>query len=287
MAFEVVEDDQDPAIHIARFDGSEVRTLASPASGFAWIPVHEANSPQPSSVPEASVSPNPGSEGKDVGLGFNLCDHQQLSGIDFLGDGIVGTAWIGVPTNDDGTCPKYSRPGKYVVAEDHTGDGVADSWLDLPWLCSVDCVPWDTTDLDGDRSAELIVASYFSITDYYFLAVRPNAAGQLAIAPILVAVPGHEAAQISGGKPLRIDAGGDAGYGSEILCQPPVIAWTWTFQAIDSNQPAEVHYAELELRKDGMFHVVGANDFTVPASDPTPLQGLTGPSCGVDWHPDA
>jgi len=123
--------------------------------------------------------------------------------------------------------------------------------------------------------------------DYYFLAVRPNAAGQLAVAPILVADPGHEAAQISGGKPLRIDAGGDAGYGSEILCEPPVIAWTWTFQAIDSNQPAEVHYAEVELRKDGMFHVVSANDFTVPASDPTPLQGLTGPSCGVDWHPDA
>ncbi len=131
--------------------------------------------------------------------GFNLCDAERLGGIDFFGDGTRGTAWIGVPTDEDGTCPRHARPGRYVVAEDHTGDGVADSWLDLPWRCDIDCVPFDATDLDANGTEELVVASYFSIMDYYVMGLKPDAEVALGSHPCSSRSPGtHPVSLIAG-----------------------------------------------------------------------------------------
>ena len=266
-----------------------VTVLAATVGGFAALsrafretPGRIPGSPEPSSVPSVA-------EGTDIGLGFNLCDDQRLGGIDFLGDGIRGTAWIGVPTDADGTCPRYSRPGRYVVAEDHTGDGVADSWLDLPWRCDVDCVPFDATDLDANGTEELVVASYFSIMDYYVMGLQPNAEGALQIRPLLVAEPGHDPVGLVAGEPLRIDAGGDEGYGSQIECEgypdAPVLIWSWSNQRVETNLPREVHITRLQLQADGLFHVLATNDYTVPADQPSGIQAWTQPACGVDWHP--
>jgi hypothetical protein len=150
----------------------------------------------------------------------------------------------------------------------------------------LDCVPYAAVDLDGNGTEELIVASYFSIMDYYVVRyLGPPEEPSPVIVPVLVAEPGHEPAGLIPGEPLRIDAGGDAGYSSEIVCDPPVITWTWTFAPIDSQEPTEVHQVEIELRDDGAFHVVGRNDFTVPAGQPPGATDHTAPSCGVDWHP--
>jgi hypothetical protein len=264
-------------------DGGSPRTIVDQGVlGIAWQPL--PGSLEPSSVPGVA-------EGTDIGLGFNLCQAERLGGIDFLGDGTAGTAWIGVPTNEDGTCPRYSRPGRYVVAEDHTGDVVADSWLDLPWRCDVDCVPFDATDLDANGTEELVVASYFSIMDYYVMGLQPNADGALQIRPLLVAEPGHEPVGLVAGAPLRIDAGGDEGYGSQIECEgdpdAPVLIWSWSNQPVETNLPREVHITRLQLRSDGLFHVIATNDYTVPAGQPSGIQRSTAPACGVDFHPDA
>ena len=250
----------------------------------SWQPI-----PRDASSPTPLTSPGPQPEGRDIGLGFNLCHDERLGGIDFRGDGTSGTAWIGVPTHVDGTCPRYPQPGSYVVAEDHTADGVADSWLDLPWTCDVDCIPYDATDLDGDGSEELIVASYFSIVDYHVLRLRPDAGGALQIRPLLLAEPGHAPAGLVAGEPFRIDAGGDEGYGSQIECEgypgAPILIWSWSNQPVETNRPREVHITRLQLQADGLFHVIATNDYTVPADQPSGIQAWTQPACGVDWHP--
>jgi hypothetical protein len=257
----------------------------------SWQPIPAGSELTPTISPQPSPSPSPEPEGKDVGLSFTLCDSQALGGVDFLGDGTAGTTWIGVPTNEDGTCPRYSRPGRYVVAEDHTGDGVADSWLDLPWRCDLDCVPFDATDLDANGTEELVIASYFSIMDYHVMGLQPNAEGALEIRPLLVAEPGHQPVGLIAGEPIRIDAGGDEGYGSQIECEgypdAPVLIWSWSNQPVETNLPREVHITRLQLRSDGLFHVLATNDYSVPADQPSGIQRSTAPACGVDFHPDA
>lgn len=257
-------------------------------SNPAWWPLPEGTIAEPSPSPSLTEEPSP--KGADLGLGFAVCFAERLTGIDFLGDGTNGAAWTAVPAKDDGSCPKSPGPERYLLAVDHTGDRVADSWIDLPFGCYNGCRPWGATDLDANGTDELVVGLYFSIVDHYFFAVRPDANGDLRVEPILVSAPGHEPAGITAGDPLRIDAGGDAGYGSTIECQgypsAPVIVWSWSYAPIESDQPTEVHVTRLELRSDGLFHVVDTNDFTVPAGTPSDLglQTELGRQCGVWWY---
>jgi hypothetical protein len=268
-------------------EGSFVRLLEGASA--AWQPIPEGSEPAPTPDPSPTAPPEP--EGKDIGLGFNLCDAERLGSIDLLGDGTAAAAWVGVKTLEDGTCPIHGRPGRYAIAEDHTGDGIADSWLDLPWRCDIDCTPFDATDLDANGSEELIVTSSFSIMSYYVLGLKPNDVGELGLRPFLVAEPGHEAAGLVAGEPLRIDAGGDEGYGSQIECEgypgAPVLIWSWSNQPVETNQPREVHITRLQVQADGLFHVIGASDYTVAADQPSGIQPSTEPACGVDFHPNA
>lgn len=153
-----------------------------------------------------------------------------------------------MPTRDDGTCAAQPRADAYVAAADRDDDGTADAWTHLPWECNVLCVPYDATDLDGNGSEELIVASYFSIMDYYVLGLKP-VGGTLELRPLLVAERGHEPADLIAGEPLRIDAGGDAGYGSQIECEAysgaPVLIWSWSNGPVDNNGPREVHITRI------------------------------------------
>ncbi len=234
--------------------------------------------PEPDVVTEA---------GHDIGLGFNLCHAERLGGIDFLGDGTRGQAWIGAPPKEDGTCTEFAKSGKFMVAVDHTGDQLADSWIDLPWQCSNGCALADATDLDANGSEELIVQGYFSIMDYWVLAVRPNDADEMVLEPILVASPGHDPASIAAGEPLRIDAGGDAGYSSVVWCDgypdDPVIVWAWVYGQVETEQPKEVHITRLQLQPDGLMHVIGTNDYSIPASEDWGYGDVSEPACGVDW----
>jgi hypothetical protein len=256
-------------------------------SNPSWQPLPESSVVEPSPSPTETPLPK---EAEDIGLGFPVCFAERLGGIDFLGDGADGNAWTGVPVRDDGTCPRYASPAKHILAVDHTGDSVADSWIDFPFECWNWCPPYDATDLDGNGADELIVVNSFSIMDYHFFAVRRDASGDPRLEPILVAEPGHEPAGITAGEPLRIDAGGDAGYGSTIECEgypsEPAIVWSWSYWVIETDQPQEVHVTRLELQPDGLFHVVDTNDFTVPAQTPSGvgLQTELSRQCGVDWY---
>jgi hypothetical protein len=243
-------------------------------------------------LPSPTLAPD--QEGRDIGLGFRVCFdgfNDPMGGIDFLGDGTPGRAWIGVPVKEDGTCPVQARPRADIIAIDYTGDRLADTWLDLGVRCDVLCAPHDATDLDGNGTEELVVASHFSIMDYFFFSLGPDQTGDLALQPIRVAAPGHEPADILAGERLMISAGGDAGYGSSIACEnypsAPVIVWSWSSGPVEGNDPREVHVTRIQLQADGLFHVIGTNDYTVPGGQPSGLDLLTAPACRVDWHPNA
>jgi hypothetical protein len=275
-------------IFVAGSDGTGPLVVPNiEGSNPSWQPLPEGGVVEPSPSPAESPLPK---EAEDIGIGFPVCFAERLGGINFLGDGADGNAWTGVPVRDDGTCPRYASPDKHILAVDHTGDGVADSWIDFPFECWNWCPPYDATDLDGNGADELIVVNSFSIMDYHFFVVRRDANGDLRLEPILVAEPGHEPAGITAGEPLRMDAGGDAGYGSTIECEgypsKPTIVWSWSDWVIETDQPQEVHVTRLELRSDGLFHVIDTNDYTVPAREPTGVSNAyeLGPQCGVDWY---
>jgi Tol biopolymer transport system component len=276
-------------VWIVGADGSDPTRLTL-NGGFdpAWQPIPAATGVSPSPSPTETL---PADEGRDIGLSFRLCRVETLGGIDLLGDGTAGRAWTGVPAKDDGTCPEFPRPGAYALAVDHTGDGLADSWIDLPFECYTFCSPHDATDLDGNGTEELIVSDHFSIQDFRFFTLRSDEGGALQVEPILAAEPGHDPAGITAGEPLRINAGGDAGYASTIRCEgdpsAPVIVWSWVFGPIETDIPKEVHITQIQLRSDGLFHVIGTNDYTIPATEPGNIgtQFEIDPECGVHWSP--
>ncbi len=124
--------------------------------GAAWQPVSVVSGPSPTPTSEPTVSPSAEPAGRDIGLAFDLCDVQQLTGIDFLGDGTMGTAWTGNKTTSEGACPGIDDD-RYGVAVDFTGDGVADSWSGETIEHCTGCEPFKAADLNVDGNEELIV----------------------------------------------------------------------------------------------------------------------------------
>jgi Tol biopolymer transport system component len=240
-------------------------------------------------LPDASLAPEPSeepsSEGRDIGLDFRICNVETLGGIDFIGGGPAGRAWTGVPVTGDGSCPQSSF-GKVIVAVDHTGDGLADSWWGPIEGCDF-CRPLGATDLDVDGIDEIVVQNGFSIADHWIFRVPLDEGAAPQVEPILVAPPGHEPAGLPSGEPLVLGVGGDAGYSGYLRCETypesPVLVYTWIFAEVDANTDQEVHETRLNLGDDGMFHVVDTNDFKVPRGNDIPLELSRARACGVDW----
>jgi hypothetical protein len=231
-------------------------------------------------------SPNEEPEGRDIGLDFRICNVETLGGIDLMGGGPAGRAWTGVPVTGDGRCPQSSF-GKVIVAVDHTGDGLADSWWGPIEGCDF-CRPLGATDLDVDGIDEIVVQNGFSIADHWIFRVPLDEGAAPQVEPILVAPPGHEPAGLPAGEPLVLGVGGDAGYSGYLRCETypesPILVYTWIFAEVDANSDQEVHETRLSLGDDGRFHVVDTNDFTVPRGNDIPLELSTARACGVDWR---
>jgi hypothetical protein len=149
----------------------------------------------------------------------------------------------------------------------------------------VSCFPLGATDLDGDGDEELVVSTGFSIHDeaYFSIGTAPT-----TIEQILVADPGHLAAEIKPGQPLHTSAGGDAGFGAWIRCEgypsSPVLVFTYGSGVVDGTQPTEWHEVKLQLQSDGMFHVVGTTDLSLPAGQDPGLIRSIAPACGLDFR---
>jgi hypothetical protein len=278
-------------IFTSRPDGSDLTLVARNAIDPAWQPLigsDETGSPSPSTDPADVL-------GLDVGLDFRLCRANRLGGIDMLGDGTAGSAWTGVRISPDGTCPS-EFDGFNVVAVDHTGDGLADSWWGSMQYC-VGCRPFDATDLNADGTEELVVLAQWGTTPQYLLFSLTTPLGESlatgvepGVQPILIANPGHRQAGFRPGEPVALWAGGDEGFTGSVRCEgfplAPILVATWSDHPIDGpgSETKEVHETRLRLESDGLMHVVGSSDSTQPTTGPGP-ETWTGQACGVHFWP--
>ena len=224
--------------------GNSTLLLDAEILGIAWQPLPREESPSPTPAEP---------EGVDVGLDFRLCDVQRLGGIDFFGDGVRGVAWTGSPLKESGRCSK-AYDAKHVVAVDHDGDGLADSWTDLPGCTG--CQPYDVTDLGGDGTRELVVLLQYSSTpNYGIFDVVPDGLPRAAgVYPVLVEPPGAPAAEHPGGEPLTLWAGGDEGFAAAIRCDgypdaPEImIAWSLSVTDYETGQTTNKDFHVTRLR---------------------------------------
>jgi Tol biopolymer transport system component len=244
----------------------------------SWQPLP----PGSESVPK--VSPEPGlsePEGRDIGLGFNLCNVERLGGIDFLGEGTNGHAWTGVPVGDDGSCPRYQEGIHAVVAADFDGDDVADASSRTIDFCTF-CQPVDSVDFDADGDEELVVLAALTSTPMFMIYGVSNG----EIAPLLVGEPGSPSTGHEPGEPLTFDTGGDEGFAGYVRCEnfpaDPVLVLTTTDHPIEGDTK-EIRETRLALESDGAFHVIDTNQYTLPVSDPVP-DVSSDPACGVNWQ---
>jgi dipeptidyl aminopeptidase/acylaminoacyl peptidase len=271
-------------------DGRDPRTIVEDGVlGIAWQPLPGSSEPSTTREPEASVSPQPSvsaeEEGLDIGLGFNVCNLERLGGIDFLGDGTRGQAWTGAEVKDNGTCPEPSLGLTYLVVADVDGDGVADASSQTVEFCFF-CRPFGAVDFDADGDDELVVMASEGSTPTFMVYDVRGTDGAYQIEPVLVAEPGHREARAEPGQPLTFSTGGDEGYAGWVRCEDfpaaPVLVITWRDHPIEGDT-MEVHETRFVLEDDGMFHVVGSNDYSTAVGEPIP--GVSDePACGVDWQ---
>jgi hypothetical protein len=243
-------------------------------------------------VEEPSVSPSPlPAEGHDIGLGFNLCHIERLGRIDFLGDGTSGTAWTGTKVRADGTCAR-AGDGRYGVAADLDGDGIADSWSGETIEYCGSCEPFKGVDLNGDGREELIVVlQYFSIMQYGVYTVI-DADGGARLVPFRVGDPGHPGHGLDPGKPFTFWVGGDAGSSDFFYCDTLPEFWLTGIESPIDAKPGDVktvHETHVSLETDGIAHILYANTFTVPAEThpdlPYASPDFSDPNCGLGVRP--
>ncbi len=192
-------------VYAVRPDGTDLHRIGLGADP-AWSVTQPESSPS-EATPTDTASPVGQSPGQDIGLGFNLCQLESLQGIDFLGNGANGTAWVGTRLAENGSCPPLYE-GESIVAVDVDGDGSAESWAG-PLARCVACSPFDVTDLNADGVLELVVTlQYSSVIEYtlFLAAARPGerpartAAGHGRRARLEAELPGWEAGVPLGGR---------------------------------------------------------------------------------------
>jgi hypothetical protein len=213
-----------------------------------------------------------------------------LHGIDFLGDGANGAAWVGTRLTEDGSCPNPDE-GDSIVAVDVDGDGSAESWVGPLGPCFV-CSPFETTDLNADGVLELVVKLQSSVwAEYRLFSLQSDPAnGPPELRQVTVAEPGLPP-NFRAGEPVSLFAGGDAGVGNYIRCEgypeQPVLIFTESVSVIDGPQSSQVDVARLALRADGTIEVIGSDSYTDPGTTDPPSYAFTGRACGVDFWPYA
>jgi hypothetical protein len=258
------------------FNGADPRPATPTVS-----PPAPSETPQPTSTPEV---------GRDLGLGFRVCDVRGKQNIDFFGDGSDATVWTAIRVRD-GSCPiddpTRSTLNAYLVAVDFDDDGRADAWTRLAGHCT-GCAPFAATDFDADGRNELVVLLQHGTTPQYGVYKVGTLISERGptIERILVR-PGNEEAGFPDGRPIVFWAGGDEGFSASVDCEGypnnPVLILSWSNQPVDAPGPRDVFITALQLVR-GTFEVTDSQHISQPVDEP-PLFDGRGSACGVDFDP--
>jgi Tol biopolymer transport system component len=281
----VVFDVPDASNNTIRFMDLETGAVTAVTDGStpAWQPII---GDQPTEV-SPTASPDPvtdASHGRDIGLGFPVCNVSSLEG-SFFGDGRHQTAYVATRLSDTGDCPQPGS-GFDLVAVDLAGDGGADVWLG-PIGCELVCRVFSAPDVDGDKTSEILVAqaggSVLGLGLYDVVGSGDPGADGVALVRVGVAEPGDPSGGFRPGRPALLWLGGDGFTLDTLRCGtvpapdgPGIVATSaesLPHDAVDAVWHA--HEVTLSLGGDGDLHVISARDFTEPTSS-----GPGGPSFG-------
>jgi hypothetical protein len=239
----------------------------------------------PSVVPEPTPADVPPT-GKDIGLGFPLCNVTRVAGV--FAPGVDGTAWVATKTGDLG-CPPLGD-GMQVVAVDVSGDGEADASFG-PLACDSWCTAFGAPDVDGDGTDELLVQNVeFSIVGLKLFEVQLGDGGA-ALGPVTVAPPGAPQSGLEPGAEPQLWLGGDAFDVETLRCEDSpegrvLIHTTATMDPPDSTdavwRATETTYS---LNDDFTASIVQVREFTEPFG-PGPPSFQSGETlCGSNLGP--
>jgi len=254
-------------------DGTDVQPVLDSAIGFCcprpdW---HGDAVGVPSPEPSPTEEPSPAVEGEDLGLGFPVCNVTSIED-EFAEPSVNSTAFVATRMGDTGGCPQADDAFN-VIALDMVGDRKAETSFG-PIECTIECRAFSSPDLDGDGTAELLVVqsggSVLGMRLYDFESVD----GDVAIVPVDVAPPGDPDALLEPGEQASFLLGGDAFELYTLQClslDEGVVGLAFTLaESLPHDAPdAEWHAHEVivELKDDGLLHVVNARDFTEPVTD--------------------
>jgi hypothetical protein len=269
-----------------RVDGTQLTNLTTDgASGISWQPVSVGSEPRPSPTSEPTVSPSAEPAGRDIGLGFNVCNLRVRAGLDF-GTLPSVTAWTGTRTTE-GTCPTEAD-GDNLVGVDLNADGAADDWAPLP-VCTF-CEPTGAVDLNRDGLGELVVLMQGGSVANYTLYSLDGPDGD-RLRPILLweyaGWPGFPS-----GQQVSLWAGGDEGFSASIKCvEKPERTYVVSTQLtipVDNPDPAAFRWVQtrLVLLADGTLKVWdGESRGPDPVGPPAVEHALL--ACGLTLDPAA
>jgi hypothetical protein len=239
-------------------------------------------------TPTPTPTPSPTLIGKDIGLGFPVCDVTTVRGQ--FTPGVGGTAYVATRAGDT-ACPDPGD-GMQVLAVDVTRDGLADTSYG-PLECDRWCSAFAAPDVDGDGLDEVLVQNIeFSVQGLHLFDVVARGA-DVQTSPVTVEPPGDPAASypgFDGSGPPQFWIGGD-GFGADALrCEATAdgrVLISSTAQMVPPDAPDSVwrvHETTFLLQGD-VLHVVSARDYEEP-SFPEPGQSFTRTTgCGADLNP--
>ena len=227
IAFTSATPNGDSVVYTMRPDGTDKTKLPgvlATVTVIAWQPLTTGGAvvPEPSPgetiVPEPTPSPTPPvSEGRDIGLGFPVCNVTSVSGV--FAPGVDGSAFVATKAGDTGGCSR-SGVGFQVVAIDFSGDGLADASYG-PLECETWCSAFAAPDVDGDGTDELLIQNIeFTIVGLRLYEVSSDPRPE--VFPVTVAPPGDAPfgfQGFEGGEEPQFWIGGDAFIGDSIRCE--------------------------------------------------------------------
>jgi hypothetical protein len=238
--------------------------------------------PTPSPTPTAS----PTRVGKDIGLGFPVCNVTSVRGE--FAPGLGGKAYVATKAGDT-ACPDLGD-GIQVLAVDVTGDELADASFG-PLECEQWCTAYATPDVDGDGTDEVLVQNVeFSIVGLKLFEVQVGDGGA-ALGPVTVAPPGSPRGGFDPGAEPQLWLGGDAFELDTLRCEDSpdgrVLVYTTATQdpPDTSDSVWRATATTFSLNDDFTASIVEVREFTEPVV-PGPPSFQSGETlCGSNLGP--
>ena len=264
-------------VYTVAANGGEPDAVAGATGQAAWQTLIRGPVPP---GPEPTPSPYPGSPvGKDIGVGFLVCDVSSVDG-HFVSLDAMATALVATKAGDTSGCPAPEQAFNVIVL-DVNEDGLGDT-ATLPIECTLECRAFATPDVDGDGTDELLVVQDGGAVVGLRMYDVVTTNGDASIVPVDIAGPGDPVGLQEPGEQASFLLGGDAFELYTLRCGdvpkpdgPGIVATGAEGRPHDSPDALWHAHETTFVLRDARLHVVDTRDFTEPVTDDP-----SGPSFG-------